>query len=291
VPWPAAIAAVAEALGWRLVRRCTGGEFGATVVEDDHGGRAILKAVPDAAPWSDTPWGASIGLVDRLRATGYPAPRYLASGTVAGHRYTLQEELAGSVPDRIDVDYMQQLLALAERHAGMGGGLRAAGVPAWSGWVHGALAGTYRPARRAVMRASHPEAARLADEVEALGRRVRRLVVPSGDVVHGDFHHRNMLAERGRVTAVIDWEQTTPGDWRYDVVWLAFCCQIDSRRIDPTAAELSRARVDLLLTPAEQAVYAGLVAIRILDLFAQLWPARLPRAIGWCKSHLAPQWR
>jgi len=283
-------AAVAEALGWRVVRPYAGGEFGATLVEDARGGRAVLKAVPDGPAWTPA-WAASVGLAERLRATGYPAPRYLGTGTAAGHRYTIQEEMAGEVPDLLTGAHARQLLALAERHAGMGAGPRAPHVPAWRDAVRDALGGTLRPERTALVRASGPEAARLLDEVEALSGRLGGLALRSEDVVHGDFHHRNLLADGDRVTAVIDWEQAMPGDWRYDVLWLAFWCRADRRGVEPLAAELAGGHADALVRPDERAVYAGLLTLRLLDLFAHLWPDRLTRAIGWCESILAPSWR
>src|SRR5215831_2467416 len=111
---------VAAALGLRVVRSCTGGEFGAVLVEDAPGRCAILKVMPEVPPWSGG-WADSVGLAERLRVTGYPAPRYLRTGSVAGHLYTLQEVMPGAVPEWLTAGHMCQVLALAERHAGMAG--------------------------------------------------------------------------------------------------------------------------------------------------------------------------
>jgi aminoglycoside phosphotransferase (APT) family kinase protein len=281
---------VARALGWRVVRRCGGGEFGAMLVEDGAGRRAVLKAMPDVPPWSGG-WAASVDLVERLRATGYPAPRYLRGGAVEGHLYTLQEEMTGVVPERLTAGHAGQLLALAERHAGMGGGPRPAAAPRWASYVRDALAGAHRPERVASLRASRADAARLADEVHERGEWMAAQLVRSSDVVHGDFHHRNVLVDGDRVTAVFDWEQATPGDWRYDVLWLAFWTRVDVRGVDRAAADLVEGRARELLTPAERAAYAGLTTLRILDMFAHHWPDRLALATGWCESLLAPAWR
>jgi len=97
--------------------------------------------------------------------------------------------------------------------------------------------------------------------------------------------------EGERVSAVFDWEQATAGDWRYDVAWLAFWCRVDTRQVDPQAADLAEQRAADLLAPAERAAYAGLVASRVIDLVAHHRAELLPLAVRWCESHLAPLWR
>jgi Ser/Thr protein kinase RdoA (MazF antagonist) len=277
--------AVARALGLRIVRACSGGAFGAVLVEDAGGAGAILKTMPDVPGW--TGWGDSVALAERMREIGYPAPRYLGTGTAAGHRYTLQEVLPGAVPEWVTAGHAGQLLALAERQAG-----RAAGVPSiWQSYVHDALAGRHRPERVALARKAHPDAARLLDEVQALAPRLAGLRLPEEDVVHGDFHHENVLVEGERVTGVFDWEQATAGDWRYDVVWLAFWCRVDRHEVDPQAAQLAGRRAAELLTDAEQAAYAGVAAFRVIMLVSAHRPDLLGRALRWCEAHLAPQWR
>ena len=40
--------------------------------------------------------------------------------------------------------------------------------------------------------------------------------------MHGDFHHRDFSLDEGRVTGVFDWDIAGPGEWRFDLVNLAF---------------------------------------------------------------------
>lgn len=40
--------------------------------------------------------------------------------------------------------------------------------------------------------------------------------------VHGDFGFNNVLAQNGKITAVLDWEALTVGDFVYDLAWLDF---------------------------------------------------------------------
>jgi hygromycin-B 4-O-kinase len=41
-------------------------------------------------------------------------------------------------------------------------------------------------------------------------------------LVHGDFGYNNVLAHRGRITAVLDWVNAQYGDFVYDIAWLDF---------------------------------------------------------------------
>ena len=82
---------------------------------------------------------------------------------------------------------------------------------------------------------------------------------------------------------------------RCRLCWHTFRCADPSPCADQPAHERDN---DVLagilagvLRPDERAVYAGLLTLRLLDLFAHLWPDRLTRAIGWCESILAPSWR
>ena len=61
-------------------------------------------------------------------------------------------------------------------------------------------------------------------------------------IVHGDFHHANVLVDRDEVTGVLDWEIAGPGDWRFDLVVLAFGCHIAPGSCEPAASSWSPRR-------------------------------------------------
>ena len=65
-----------------------------------------------------------------------------------------------------------------------------------------------------------------------------RAVAPSYRVVHGDFHHGNALFEDDDTVAVFYWDIAGPGDWRFDLVMLAFGCLVRPRSCEPAAAAL-----------------------------------------------------
>jgi len=41
-------------------------------------------------------------------------------------------------------------------------------------------------------------------------------------LVHGDYGFNNVLAEEGKITAVLDWANAQYGDFVYDIAWLDF---------------------------------------------------------------------
>lgn len=41
-------------------------------------------------------------------------------------------------------------------------------------------------------------------------------------LVHGEYGYNNVLAQEGKVTAVLDWVDTMYGDFAYDIAWISF---------------------------------------------------------------------
>lgn len=78
-----------------------GGESASTFLATGRDGTvSVLKISPDAVGHSA---GRLRELVTRLRRRGYPAARLLASGQVAGLTFWLQEQLPGTVLERVPV--------------------------------------------------------------------------------------------------------------------------------------------------------------------------------------------
>jgi aminoglycoside phosphotransferase (APT) family kinase protein len=169
--------------------------------------------------------GNDTGEVDRaetattfLRGRGYPAPEYLAVGSVGGAVYEVQTALPGrhigSIGPR--VHYLEQALALNDLQAdgpALGGPPWPAPVvdPVLRGGKWGATMSSHSPATASLL-------AELQDVVETnLGG------VPTDrhDVVHFDFHADNILATPERITGVIDWQPVT-GDRTFDLMQLAY---------------------------------------------------------------------
>ena len=113
-PTASMVGRVADALGLRVVGPLAGGLFGAVLVTDSNLERLVLKVLPQAELASV--WAAGAAMATRLREDGYPAPRYVGTGTVGETVWSLQECLAGEVPRRLGSDHARQLVGLARRH-------------------------------------------------------------------------------------------------------------------------------------------------------------------------------
>jgi hypothetical protein len=269
---------IAEQLRLTIIRPLAGGEFGATLVADDAGRELVLKALP-TEHWSDV-FARGASLANRLRARGYPAPEYVGTGTANGATWSLQERLPGEIPDVVSAAHMHQLLDLCESHAGAG--------DVHGSWLHGLLPYIEESLRTIE---NTPLTRSLAVELGAVLHRPTPVSLFEDGIVHGDFHHRNFLAEGSQVTAVFDWEFASVGDWRYDLVTLAFWASLLPGQIPPDAARIAVQRM-LETCPADVLAFlTALRAITQLDFDARVHPELLPGAISGIEANIAAWWR
>ena len=91
--------AIAAQAGVEIVGPLAGGVFGATLVRDAEGRELVLKAM--ASERWERIWARGASMANHLRASGYPAPEYVATGVAEGATWSLQERLRGDVPDVI----------------------------------------------------------------------------------------------------------------------------------------------------------------------------------------------
>jgi aminoglycoside phosphotransferase (APT) family kinase protein len=269
---------LAEDLGLRIRAPLPGGVFGATIVEDASGQELVLKAEPGEM------WAArfqrSAVLSERLRARGYPAPLYVATGIHGSTSWSLQERLPGDPPALVDERLARQLIELAGMHAGASDtafAWREDALPAMAAWIS-----TLLP----------------SDECAGLSRELARAVrahadapLRDGDVVHGDFSHRNCLAQDGRITAIIDWEQASTGDWRFDLCTLDYWARLQPERVTPAAAQAIDAAVEAACPRDARALFTSYLGLRHLDFEQRLHAAAVPELVAAIESRVAPIWR
>jgi aminoglycoside phosphotransferase (APT) family kinase protein len=274
---------VAEAIGWRFVEVCAGGEFGACIVADAAGLTAVMKvrhpshldAIRASAAWSE-----------RLRAIGYPVPEHLDDGEALGRAYSLQERMSGTIPVPIDVAHIEQMLGLLELQRGAAGVAAGTTAPAWPD----------RPTRQAAalerFRAFDPLTATMADGIESLIERQSTLVLPATDVCHGDFHHRNVLAAGATVTAIIDWEGASVGDRCADAFLLGATLRSGNwdERTQP-AADLAWSEAMRLLAADEAACYAARFVLSRLEYYLRVYPDLGRGIAARFDEWLGPLWR
>ncbi len=195
--------------------RYRGGEQGALRLADERGVRAVLKFGGGGVERIQ----AACAIVERLRAHGYPAPRYLAVGTFEGSTFSVQEALPGQPITVPSLELLEQAIALNRRQARMAGDEprrwpEAAIRPVLFGGDGFCL---HEPMQR-----YSPESAQLLSLVQRIVRERSTMPFPTGDIVHYDFSFANMLAEHGTITGVIDWEAASAGDCTFDLCTLLF---------------------------------------------------------------------
>jgi Phosphotransferase enzyme family len=195
-----------------------GGESASTFLATGRDGTAsVLKISPDAA-------GDSAGrlrqLVTRLRRRGYPAARLLASGQVAGQTFWLQEQLPGTVLERVPVPgwLIPEVLRLNDAQAGLGDGTRQ---------LSGLIAATLTTGGdgycvHATLQARADTRDLLAVVRQTAGRCLAA-VPERDDFVHYDFTLANLLTTGPGISGVIDINPPAlTGDRAFDLATMMF---------------------------------------------------------------------
>jgi aminoglycoside phosphotransferase (APT) family kinase protein len=193
-------------VAFTLRSRCPAGvQNGAWQLADRGGQPAILK-------WSMDGSAAQIlhraATVARLSAAGYPTPRWQAAGATAdGRVYHVQELVPGTGAHPLKVPAAELLLAVLEQQAGLDPDpaadrnqqVRAAVLDDSAGGLRWSVRQLGAPGRSLIARydrllGAHPP-----------------VLLPAGDMVHGDFNTCNILIHQGRVSGVIDVEALSSG--------------------------------------------------------------------------------
>lgn len=275
MPDDSALSRIAEELRLSIVRPFAGGVWGATLVTDERGRELVLKTMQSDV-WARV-FARGASLANLLRANGYPAPEYVGTGAAHGATWSLQSVLPGEIPDTVSPGHMHQLLHLAQRHAGL--------APRTDGaWlVH--QAPYLKMSLETIIET--PVTHDLALELNAVLERTRDAPLLQDGVVHNDFHHRNFLAVGDDVTGVFDWEFADEGDWRYDLVTLAWWTTVMSFPI----AEIAVQRMREVCEPDVQALLTAIRTITQLDFDARNNPQFLPGLIERIQADVSPWWR
>jgi hypothetical protein len=187
-----------------------------------------------------------------------PIPRLLERGTIDGFCYLLYEFVAGDWPPRVDAVLADQMLALLDLQRDAA----AQADPGWPGTVAqmitvGDASIDLNPRRlnnhhrgQRILRA-----APVALDVCDLGR------LRTGDIIHGDFAPENLLVDAGRITAVVDWEQSRTGDVAFDLAGMIFDIELGDKA-SPEVLTLLYRGIASRVPPDAWRLYTGLYAIR-----------------------------
>jgi len=253
---------VAAALGLSIIGPFPHGTFGAATVATADGEELVLKVQPD--PTLEPVWATGAAMAARLHERGYPNPRILRVGSTGAAVWSLQERLPGEVPRRLTLNHAAQLVSLAGRHdidSGRRRPWREDAIAVARGWLDST---PIDPADARVLAA-------------ALDRGEGAEILQT-TIVHGDFHQLNVLVDGDEVTGVPDWEIAGPGDWRFDLVVLAFGCHIAPGSCEPAASELVTEAVRSECPDDVAAFMMACQVLRLASMIATRSPERSAKA-------------
>jgi aminoglycoside phosphotransferase (APT) family kinase protein len=206
------VATITRALGAHSIERFAGGEFGAFRIETANGAQAVLKLLPAWPELALSRVQSAADLVALLLENGYPAPRFLDVGEVAGTVYTVQEHVEGHVRTQLPTTTFTALLQLSRQHQGI--------LPSRAGAHWGTeLIARIRKGEELQSATDDERVRTVLGHALEIAATADPTIFRTTDIVHGDFHPGNVLV-RGddQVAAVIDWETAQPGDSRADLL-------------------------------------------------------------------------
>ena len=220
--WGVVVRRVNQHLGSRysLVRPLSGGRQGGawvvTDVTESAGDERVLKWTVNRDLTERRPETAL--LVERLRARGYPTPRWRAwGGFEDGSSYVMTYLAEGTTAAWTSL-HAATLIDAVERQAG----LAHSGQPSWTEYMRQTLASTVGP--RSDIAALGHDGARFLHLIGEAAGAVDDLVLPETDAVHGDLEAGNILIadpeDPDSPIVIIDIDACGAGTRAIDYAWL-----------------------------------------------------------------------
>jgi thiamine kinase-like enzyme len=261
-----AVALLQEETGddYELVGRLSGGETGAHQVRRPRDGqRVVLKWETD--PESQSLRRDGVVLTERLRTeAGWPVPEQFVVETT-DCLLVVQTFMAGQPIRALTPGIADELIRLHDARVGLG---EAEAGDRWAQrLIRTLVEGGRNYCLHDSLRSYDARTAALVEHIEAFGSQVDPGDLGGCDILHWDLHLGNLLAERDRLSAVVDTDYCTVGDAAFDLVALALSSS--------TVPCSSAVRRDLFhraldpIPPVRRTAYLGHLFIRMLD-----WPIR-----------------
>ncbi len=205
---------VARGRSFTLDGPCSGGEVGAYFAHSADGQRFVFKWFEHGEAFAEMV--TLCERVGRLRQKGYPAPRYYEPVDFDGGVVVFQDAMPGGWRDDVDHVLVDDVLCLNDLQAGA-----KEEAESWTESIARTLTeGANGYCLHEPLRRYSAETRTVLSWVESVGADSRHL--GGGDVVHFDFHHRNLLRVGDHMSAVVDWEGSTSGDRVFDLVTFCF---------------------------------------------------------------------
>jgi Ser/Thr protein kinase RdoA (MazF antagonist) len=240
----------------RVVRRFRHGAGGTSLV-CINGRAVVLKAWPAEAPTvANLP--SALCRMDVMRGRGVPIPGLLEQGEVAGNHYLLYEYLPGRWPAKVGSGLLDEMISVVDTERGAAG----APAPDWQA----SLARMLGPGDplfdiSPAIVAAHPAGRELLGEARRRLQRCHPDRFAARDVVHADFAPENVLALRGRLAGVVDWERCRIGDASLDLVGVLFDIDAGEKAAPTVRRRLWRAVAERV-PPDVLALYVAIYAVR-----------------------------
>jgi len=272
---------------YEIVRKLPGGAWGAWLVRDAEGRRAVLKCLWDE-DWRRRLKASSL-LVERVRARGVPAPRYLLSGWEDGvGTWYIQDWCRGEPLAQLTMPLLDEVIALSDRLIG-------AAHPRieafdWSAYLRrqvtradsGFLAG---------VREYSSTLSRMGNVLQEMGEQALEAHPPTTDIVHGDFLVTQFLRDGDAISALLDWDAAGCGDRGFDLALLFQNVHVQASRTghpldDRVVVRLGRIGIE---SCGDQA-FAGFLAYhlgRMLSFVARFNPRHVPWRYGLARQILS----
>ncbi|MGH3599922.1 MAG: aminoglycoside phosphotransferase family protein [Pseudonocardiaceae bacterium] len=263
----------AHGLRFAVYGRCPGGlSGGAWILTAPDGRRAVLK-------WrANDPTARKarlMPLVNRIHATGYPTPRWIAAGiTDSATSYHLQEFVPGQTASPLNAEVAALLIDVIERQAG----LDPDPCHDCSHRVTSYVQDESDDGARAFIRGLGEHGWDLLAHFDRLLALHGPVQLPAGDLVHGDFNSCNALIHAGQVSGVMDIEQFGSGTRVIDYGWLLREAYLEDA--GQNAARLIRRAGEAVAGPGALALCVTATAFDKVWFRANRIPQSLPRVLA-----------
>lgn len=249
-----------------LVGPLAGGETGATQVRDERGRSRVLKWESD--PDLQVRRREAVALAEQLRTRAtWPVPR---QGVVDDGPWLFvhQQLMPGRPVECLTHSLVDELLMAHRDRLGLA---PSSDATRWTENLRTTLtAGGQGYCRHEPLHDHDHRTRALIQRIEAIGRSLVPGDLPGGDIVHWDLHPGNLLADGGRLSAIIDLDFATTGDAAFDLVTLAAASLATA--VEPgVRGRLFAAAFDEL-DDVRRGAYVGHLLIRFID-----WPLRKGR--------------
>jgi hypothetical protein len=199
------------------VGRLIGGETGAHRVSGPGDRPLVVKW--DLDPTSQALRKEAVVLTDRLRTeAGWPVPRQWTVD-VDDCLFVIQEFMPGAPVETLGDTTVDRLLDLHAQR------LVLTPSPAPSRWpsalIETLTVGGRNYCLHGSLRGYDQRTALLISRIEEFGCSLRPEDLVAADIIHGDLHPGNLLADERGLTAIVDTDFATVGDSAFDLVSLA----------------------------------------------------------------------